>query len=374
VIRILLLLCGIGLLAAAQPKTISIKVQDKPVLTILEQMADACDAHLQVRHGLSTRLEARVSLTASDIPWGDVVSLLDRQYGITVALDGRILSAMDSGEAWKGKLVMRFYDLRPLLQGISIYPGPDLDIPEPGGLGSRLKPPIADSAPPEIAQFVDIIKRMVTPELWDGTRGISIEEYQGSLMVVHTPEGQLAVEALLRDMQRVACRQFVCRVYALPAATADGPVVTAERWQVIGNGVQPIAAFSTLDGQLNGHFSGRQRIIIADGDVVQKAYYAITNQLSDGLVVEVQPTSTIGGVLADIRFSISAAELAGTSDITTADGQKQLSIDRIRQAIDLAHDTRLIPPGGAALYSFADRRYALVFETLDYVKNPPPKP
>lgn len=367
----LLLLCASMHLVAAQPKTISIKVQDKPALTIVEQMADACDAHLVVRHGLTERLEASVTLMASDILWQDLVNLLDQQYHLSVTLDGKMLSVVDSGEAWKGKLVLKYYDIRPLLRGKTMYPGPNLDIPEPGGTGSRLLAPVADAAPPEIAQFVDIIQRVVTPELWGGNRGLSIEEYQGSLVIIHTAEGHLAVESLLRDMARVANRQIVCRLYSFPAAIASGPVVSAEEWKKMAGDVQPIAVFSTFDGQQNNHFSGRQRSIIADGDVVQKAYDPIISTLSDGLVVDIQPSSTIGGVLATIRFSASNAESAGTSDIATADGKTQLSIDLSKLSMDKTHDTRLIPPGGAAIYDYEDHHYALVFEVLDYAKNPP---
>ncbi len=112
----------------------------------------------------------------------------------------------------RGSTYMKLYDVRDLLQGLTMFPGPDLDIPEPGGTGSRLLPPVQDDQPPELDEFVDIIQRVVAPGTWGGESGAAIGEFQGSMVVTQSADIHAQVEELLRQLRNQRGTQIHVKV------------------------------------------------------------------------------------------------------------------------------------------------------------------
>jgi len=119
---------------------------------------------------------------------------------------------VSNAQGLRGDVYMKLYDVRDLLQGMTQFPGPDLDIPEPGGTGSRLLAPIADTEPPQLDQFTDIIRRVVSPATWEADTGASIGEFQGSMVITQSSEIHKDVEELIRQLRNQRGTQIHVKV------------------------------------------------------------------------------------------------------------------------------------------------------------------
>jgi general secretion pathway protein D len=106
---------------------------------------------------------------------------------------------------------MKLYDIRDLTHAMASFPGPDLDIPEPGGVGSRLLPPIEPDTAPEINEFIEIIRAVVSPATWEN-EGVAIEEYNGSMVITQTVDVHKQVEDLLRTLRNQKGTQIHVKV------------------------------------------------------------------------------------------------------------------------------------------------------------------
>lgn len=371
---LILVILTTALLAAAQPATLDLNVKQKSLLVALEQIAEQCAASLVVDADCSQRLEQELTLVVDKATWADVIGLLRNQHQLALQLDGAALRVGDAEKAWRAGLVLRFYDVHPLLRGMAQYPGPDLDIPEPGAMGSRMLAPIADAEPPEIATFSDLIQQLVEPQSW-GRGGVSIGEHKGNLAITQTREAHARIQRLLEEWERVAARQIVTRVWRLDAkAGADDAVVNAERWKTLIAERRPLAAFTSLEDQQNHHFSGVQRQAVSDVDVVQKVLDPIISLVSEGLVVDCQPTVIVDGVLATIRFTASSASPPGEWTMTNDAGAALASVDTPNLGLDRSNDTRLVPFGGGTVFTFGERVYGVSFEVLQYHQGKPGEP
>ena len=358
--------------AAAQPATLDLRADKQPLFTLVERIARQCDAGLIIHHDLQARMEGQVTIIAKDAKWDDAMALLASEYHITLKLAGDRLEVSDADREFRKRLVAVTYDLRSLTASMTGFPGPDLDIPEPGGVGSRLLPPIEPESKPEINEFIEIVQRQVAPDSWRRD-GVGVHEFNGAMVVTQVPEIQAQVAALIAQLERATARQVVCRCYRLHQAPADsGPVLDGKAWQALAaNLPAPVATFLTLDEQQNHHFSGQQRAYIADADVNQEAFDPIVSVLSSGLAIDIEPHVTISGVLATMRLDGTTAQRLGVVQVADGRGQKLVAIDTPDTTTDNSRDTRMVSPGGAALYRFGERTYAVTFEVLDYAKAKP---
>jgi hypothetical protein len=200
--------------AAQQPATIDLRIEKAPLLQLIERLARQCDAGLVVDAAALPALQKEVTIHATDAKWDQAMELLANEYGLALRLVGDRIEVASADEEQRKRIELRFYDISTLTKGIDSYPSPDLDIPEPGGEGSRLLPEIMDVAPPELNEVVEILKGRVAPGTWDRA-GVAIQEFEGRLAIAQTPEVHAQIAALLAEMERVAARQVVCRTFDL---------------------------------------------------------------------------------------------------------------------------------------------------------------
>ncbi len=119
---------------------------------------------------------------------------------------------ISNAEGLRGDVFMKIYDVRDLTHAMQSFPGPELDIPEPGGKGATLLPPIDAAAAVDTSEFIDIIKRVVAPQTWVDAKGVDIGEYNGSMVVTQTAEVQRQVEELLRSLRNQKGTQIHVKV------------------------------------------------------------------------------------------------------------------------------------------------------------------
>lgn len=371
---ILLVMWSTALLAAAQPATLDLNVNQKSLLVVLEQIAEQCEASLVVDPDCSSRLEQEMTLVVEKAAWPEVMGLLRSQKQLAVLLEGGVLRVSDAEKAWRAGLAVRFYDIRAPMQARLQYSSPYLDVPEPGGRSSGLTAPIGDPAPPECTSFVYLIQQLVEPESW-GRNGVSIGDFQGNLVITQTPEVHARIQLLLEEWERVGARQIVTRVWRLDAKAATGNAIhNAEQWKTLIAERRPLAAFISLEGQRNHHFSGKQRLVVNDVDVVQKVLDPICSVVGEGLVVDCQPFVIVDGVMATISFTASSANPPGEWTMTDDAGTALATLDTPDIALDRSRDIRVVPFGGGTIFAFGERVYGVSFEVLQYHQGKPGEP
>ena len=100
-----------------------------------------------------------VTLKASNIELGALLHLVTQMTKLHMGfVDGAIYI---SQEAYQGATRTKLYDVSDLMLPLRNFPGPDMDIPEPGGQGAHLQPPVAEDTPPATIDEVEDLLRKV---------------------------------------------------------------------------------------------------------------------------------------------------------------------------------------------------------------------
>ena len=200
------------------------------------------------RKEIANQLEQEVTLDFQDHDLVDVVDFLQKITSVNIVLDPQVIAAapppvtlrveamklryvidfimkltglnytlrdealyITNAAGLRGDVFMKLYDIRDLTHAMVSFPGPDLDIPEPGGVGSRLLPPIEADTAPEINEFIEIIQRVVSPATWEN-EGVAIEDYNGSMVITQTTDVHKQVEELLRTLRNQKGTQIHVKV------------------------------------------------------------------------------------------------------------------------------------------------------------------
>ncbi len=208
------------------------------------------------RKTVNDQLEQEVTLDFQDSDLADVVQFLQRITSVNIVLDPQVIATspppvtlkvdrmklryvldfimrlsglnyvlrdeaifISNNEGVRGDVYMKLYDVRDLTHAMQSFPGPDLDIPEPGGQGAKLLPPVEPESKPETGEFIDIIKKVVTPNLWT-REGTGIEEYNGAMVITQTGDVHKQVEELLRALRNQKGTQIHVKVRFLEVENA----------------------------------------------------------------------------------------------------------------------------------------------------------
>lgn len=200
------------------------------------------------RKEIKNQLEQEVTLDFADHDLVDVLAFLQRITNVNIVLDPKVVAAspppvtlrveamklryvlefimkltglnytlrdeaiyISNAMGLRGDVFMKLYDIRDLTHAMASFPGPDLDIPEPGGVGSRLLPPIEPETKPELNEFIEIIQKVVSPNTWMN-EGVAIEEYNGAMVVTQTSDVHKQVEELLRTLRNQKGTQIHVKV------------------------------------------------------------------------------------------------------------------------------------------------------------------
>ncbi len=141
------------------------------------------------------RLDQRISVDFNEVPLNEVAAFLAKVSAINLVLTPELLAQPPSvtlkadgitlGNAlnwiatltrvrwgWRDEAfyfsdrklpaprVVKFHEVADLLRPVPNFPGPDLSLPEPGGSGILVMPPIAEPvAPPTGDELVDLVRK-----------------------------------------------------------------------------------------------------------------------------------------------------------------------------------------------------------------------
>ena len=200
------------------------------------------------REEIERKLEQKIDFESPELEIADVIAFLQRNTDVNFVLDPKVLadnppplnmslssvrlrSVLDliavqtqlsyslqdeaiyfsNPEGLRGDAYMKVYDIRDLTVGLTQFPGPQLEIPEPGGNGANLLPEVADTEPPEIDDFITIIEEVVDPDSWL-REGVGIDQWNGSLVVTQTAAVHAKIEELLRTLRNQQAVQINVKV------------------------------------------------------------------------------------------------------------------------------------------------------------------
>ncbi len=254
------------------------------------------------------------------------------------------------------------YDLRVLTAPLHDRKGPNLEPPVPQG--SHIGPPTEPESKPEINEFIELVQKFVAPEACRG-EGVAISEYNGAVVVTQVSAVQQLVRAAFAQLERRRATQLVCRFYRLtkPPAAA-GATLDAEQWAAVAPTATLVEAALAHHGMRQHIASGHERLYVQDLDLNQFVHVPIVAALGTGIDLDLTATATIAGVLVDLRLMATVDAQWPMREVSDDHGQVVGVITTPRLTTDTSSETRLIPPGGAAISRCGTRAYALTCEVL----------
>lgn len=198
-------------------KDIERKLEQKLTLNFPDLGIDEVVEFLQRNTSVNFVLDPQVSpadippinMKLEDVKLSNALQFIMLNTGLRYSLQGEAVY-ISNEEGLRGDIYMRVYGIRDLTLGLTQFPGPTIDIPEPGGTGAELVPEIADENAQEIDDFMEIIEQIIPADLWvDGT---GIDEWNGSLVVTQTSDVHDQIEELLRTLRNQQAVQINVKV------------------------------------------------------------------------------------------------------------------------------------------------------------------
>ena len=346
------------------PQTIDLRVENQPLLVLLERVARQLERGLVVEGEVIEKVQVEARIFAKDAPWDDAVRLLREEYGVVMQVGVKRIVVADADADFRRSLVRRYYPTDLVTHPRQDRAGPRMGTTwwydRSGDGGSILD--LEDEAPLLFDDLHEIMRNYIgPPEIWDRD-GVVLQEESGLLLVNNVPDQQGRVKELLEELEKSSSRQVVCRLYDFDATDAHS--FTAEEWPAARGDRMPVVTFVTRDGVMNHHWQGQQRMMTVDVETVGTVEDPVRDAVRTGLVLEVKPHVTRNGILANIM--LSQARLAGAepSDIQSVSGLLLGSIDLLKVAGQSCSDQRFIENGGATVYRLGDSFYVVSLEVV----------
>ncbi|GDY12425.1 hypothetical protein LBMAG53_13030 [Planctomycetota bacterium] len=204
-----------GAQEAAWVKSINNQLEQEVTLDFQEQQIDEVIKFLQKVTGVNIITDPRV-LAASPPPVTLKVERMKLRFVLDYIMKLTQLTYVlrdeaiyiTNAEGARGALVTELYDIRDLMHSVPNFPGPDLEVPQPGTAAAKILPPIENATPPTSQDFIDIIQRVVSPNSWTAPGVSPPSEYNGSLVVTNVSGVHKQVKELLRALRAQRGKQI----------------------------------------------------------------------------------------------------------------------------------------------------------------------
>jgi hypothetical protein len=145
-------------LGARMSQHLTVDFVDTPLSEVVDFLRKVTDANVVIDPKVLAA-EPAITLKASDMELGAVLHWVTVMAKVNVGfVDGAIYL---SQEPYKGHERTVMYDVSDLVTPTQRFPGPDLDIPEPGGQGAKLLPPVEPEQPPSSVDELEQVLRTV---------------------------------------------------------------------------------------------------------------------------------------------------------------------------------------------------------------------
>jgi type II secretory pathway component GspD/PulD (secretin) len=191
-------------------QNISMEFQDHDLVDVVAFLQRITNVNIILDQAVVAAGARPVTLSVASMKLKNVLDYIMRLTELNYVMRDEAIYISDT-KGVRGDTYLKLYDIHDLTHGLTSFPGPDLDIPEPGGTGSRLLPPIEAEESPELNEFIDIVRTVVSPATWEG-ENISIEEYQGSMAVSQTADVHREIDQLLHNLRNQRGTQIHVKV------------------------------------------------------------------------------------------------------------------------------------------------------------------
>lgn len=223
------------------------------------------DSDSQWRQEIKNKLDQKLTLNFQDNDITDVVLFLQTQTDVNIILDPEVVADGDVApitmemkdvklssalefimtltdlryslqdeavyisdeDGLRGDAVMKIYDISDLINPLTMFPGPRMTIPEPGADDGNLVTEIEGEDEGDVDDFIDLISEVVAPDTWDED-GISIDEYNGNMVVTQTPDVHTAIGDLLKRLRLQRGVQISVQVKWLDVTDSMLELITME--------------------------------------------------------------------------------------------------------------------------------------------------
>ena len=182
---------------------VTLDFQDHDLVDVIAFLQKITTANIVLDPQVLAANPPRVNLKVEKMKLRYVLDFIVKLTSLTYTMRDEAIY-ISNKDGVRGDIYMVPYDIRDLTHARQGFPGPTLDIPEPGGKGGALLPPIESEAKQETSEFIDIIKKVIEPATWEGEKalkGVDIGEYNGMMIVTHTGEVHRQVDELLRALR-----------------------------------------------------------------------------------------------------------------------------------------------------------------------------
>lgn len=353
-----------GTAAATHPDTVDLRVDDQPLLVLLERIARQCQLGLVVETGLDHIVGSSTTIYAKDAPWDDAMRLLREQYEIEVTPGAKRIVVTSAHSAFEKRLRRGYYPVETITRPVNSFRGPTLGLAEQEYYGGGSILDIVDDE-----SLIEDLPKLVSygvgsPDDWDRD-GVMLDHKSDVLVVRQVPEIHEGVRELITRLEKNAARQVVCRVYPLEARELPTAVVDVEELETLTDGRRAIAAFVIADGQTNHHYIGTQVPVTTDAESVSGVVDPVVSTLREGFSITVAPHVTRDGILASMRVETARATGKRPYHVSDLDGVPYVVVQRSEIDRKHAYDTRLVPFGGAAVLTLGDDVYGVSFEVAE---------
>ncbi len=198
-------------LNAELDQEITVDFQEMELVDVVAFLQKVSPANLLLDSQVLVKGLPPISFNVVNMKLRFVLDFIMRQTGLTYTMRNEAIFISNT-EGVRGDIYMKIYDVRDLTHARQNFPGPTLDIPTAGQNGTQLLPPVEQEKKAETGEFIEIIKKVVAPGSWEGTKGIDIGEYNGSMVVTHTSEVHKQIDELLRSLRNQTATQIHVKV------------------------------------------------------------------------------------------------------------------------------------------------------------------
>lgn len=193
---------------------VTVKLEDISLIEAVDYLRNITGVNIVLDPVVVAGAPAMVPLDVKEMQLKFVLDYIMRSTSLNYTMRDEAIF-ISNAAGMRGTLSMKLYDIRDLTHQLQGFPGPDLNLPEGETTGITIMPPVGKER--EVATvngFIDIIKKVVAPTQWEGAgaEGVSIEEYNGQMVVHQSSAIHSEIERLLRTLRNQQATQVHVKV------------------------------------------------------------------------------------------------------------------------------------------------------------------
>ena len=206
---------------------ITVNFQENDIMDVVQFLQAQTDVNIILDPEVVAELDVPpITMEMSNVKLGSALEFIMTLTELRYSLQDEAVY-ISSEDGLRGDATMVIYDIRDLINPLTMFPGPRMTIPQPGSDDGNLVTEIEGESDEEVGDFIELISEVVSPESWDQD-GISIDEYNGNMVVTQTPDVHSEIDELLRTLRNQRGVQISVQVKWLDVTDSMLELITFE--------------------------------------------------------------------------------------------------------------------------------------------------